>query len=132
MYWVWLVPIFLYETLLLGSSSVLALRARIIRLKHILLLVTSVVGMAIFLITSSVNNISIDVPYIFLCMVLCAGVYYCFFLLFLPPIRPVLIKNWLPVIRNVCDLQSRKTSNKCNGLTRPLLSSRSPCNCSSA
>ena len=110
--WVWLVPIFLYETFLLSSSSVLALLARNIRLKdfkthgivilNILLLVSSVVGMAIFLITSSVNNISVDVPYIFLCMVLCAGIYLCFFLLFLPPIRPVLIKKWLPVIKTKC------------------------------
>eukprot|EP00731_Ephydatia_muelleri_P031461 Em0022g975a len=89
-----------FEATLLASCVVLAFLNRNVIMKDFqthsvillayLLTLTGIVGAATYFITSSIGALNISLSYGIQCLVLSLTVYLCIFLLFLPPVWPVL------------------------------------------
>ena len=98
----WLIPIALYEIILIVLCVFLAFLTRNIRMKEFqtrgifvlayLLFLTTGGGVILYAIAVQIQ-IDINVPYAILCLSLSTLVYLCIFLLFFPPIIPLLIPN---------------------------------------
>eukprot|EP00731_Ephydatia_muelleri_P031332 Em0022g846a len=96
----WFAAAIIFEATLLASCVVLAFLNRNVIMKDFqthsvillayLLTLTGIVGAATFFITSSIGALNISLSYGIQCLVLSLTVYLCIFLLFLPPVWPVL------------------------------------------
>ena len=96
----WFAAAIIFETTLLASCVILAFLNRNVILKNFqthsvillayLLTLTGIVGAATYFITSSIGALNISLSYGIQCLVLSLTVYLCIFLLFLPPVWPVL------------------------------------------
>ena len=96
----WFAAAIIFEATLLASCVVLAFLNRNVIMKDFqthsvillayLLTLTGIVGAATYFITSSIGALNISLSYGIQCLVLSLTVYLCIFLLFLPPVWPVL------------------------------------------
>eukprot|EP00731_Ephydatia_muelleri_P031467 Em0022g981a len=96
----WFAAAIIFEATLLASCVVLAFLNRNVIMKDFqthsvillayLLTLTGIVGAATYFITSSIGALNISLSYGIQCLVLSLIVYLCIFLLFLPPVWPVL------------------------------------------
>eukprot|EP00731_Ephydatia_muelleri_P031331 Em0022g845a len=96
----WFAAAIIFEATLLASCVVLAFLNRNVIMKNFqthsvillayLLTLTGIVGAATYFITSSIGALNISLSYGIQCLVLSLTVYLCIFLLFLPPVWPVL------------------------------------------
>ena len=96
----WFAAAIIFETTLLASCVILAFLNRNAIMKNFqthsvillayLLTLTGIVGAATYFITSSIGALNISLSYGIQCLVLSLTVYLCIFLLFLPPVWPVL------------------------------------------
>ena len=96
----WFAAAIIFETTLLASCVILAFLNRNVILKNFqthsvillayLLTLTGIVGAATYFITLSIGALNISLSYGIQCLVLSLIVYLCIFLLFLPPVWPVL------------------------------------------
>ncbi|KAL5459983.1 hypothetical protein EMCRGX_G033387 [Ephydatia muelleri] len=96
----WFAAAIIFEATLLASCVLLAFLNRNVIMKDFqthsvillayLLTLTGIVGAATYFITSSIGALNISLSYGIQCLVLSLIVYLCIFLLFLPPIWPVL------------------------------------------
>ena len=104
----WIVVGIVYETILIICTVIFAFSTRNVTIKEFqspstillayLLTLTSIVGGVIYYITNTIGT-ETDVPYGILCFALMIIVYLCVFLLFIPPVLPVM-KEWLAVNKN--------------------------------
>eukprot|EP00731_Ephydatia_muelleri_P031443 Em0022g957a len=96
----WFAAAIIFEATLLASCVILAFLNRNVIMKDFqthsvillayLLTLTGIVGAATYFITSSIGALNISLSYGIQCLVLSLTVYLCIFLLFLPPVWPVL------------------------------------------